>query len=197
MAVDEALVLSADASGFSPTLRIYRWSRPAVTIGYNQQIIQGINLKFCHNKNIDIVRRPTGGRAVYHHQELTYAVVVPRSFFKGDSVLGSYRVLAGGFLECLRILGVAGELITPALSRKSHKQTERIRSGNRRKRFHQPACFLAPSRYEIGVGGKKIIGSAQRRYRSSILQQGSFLLETGFGVFFPSRKKRSEAGKIF
>lgn len=193
MAVDEALVLSADAAGFSPILRIYRWSRPAVTIGYNQQIIQGIDLEFCHNKNIDIVRRPTGGRAVYHHQELTYAVVVPRSFFKGDTVLGSYRVLAGGFLECLRILGVAGELITPAVSRKSRKRTEKIHSDNRQKRFSQPACFLAPSRYEIGVGGKKIIGSAQRRYRSTILQQGSFLLGIDWkwfwGIFPESGKK--------
>jgi lipoate-protein ligase A len=196
MAIDEALALSAGTSAFSPILRIYQWSRPAVTIGYNQQITQGIDLEFCRAKNIDIVRRPTGGRAVYHHQELTYAVVVPRSFFEVDTVLGSYRILAECFLECLRILGVCGELITPALSRKSRKQTERTPSDNRRKRFGQPACFLAPSKYEIGVEGKKIIGSAQRRYRSSILQQGSFLLGIDWklflGIFSTPEKKECD-----
>jgi lipoate-protein ligase A len=184
MAVDEALALLAPASEFSPTLRIYRWSTPAVTIGYNQALTQGVDVGFCRAQGIDIVRRPTGGRAVYHNQELTYSVIVPRAFFKGDTILASYRFLARGFLETLRLLGVIGELITPSASRKNHNRTKKNRVGGKRKGADQPACFLAPSMYEIGAGGRKIIGSAQRRYRYCILQQGSFLLDVDWEWFF-------------
>ncbi len=202
MAVDEALALLAYASEFPPTLRIYRWSAPAVTIGYNQALAQGVDAGFCQAQGIDIVRRPTGGRAVYHNQELTYSVIVPRTFFKGDTILASYRVLARGFLETLRLLGVTGELITRSASRKNRNHKSRVgekenrvggeknraggeknRAGGKRKGADQPACFLAPSMYEIGVGGRKIIGSAQRRYRYCILQQGSFLLDVDWERF--------------
>ncbi len=183
MAVDEALALLAPASEFAPTLRIYRWSAPAVTIGYNQALAQGVDAGYCRAQGIDIVRRPTGGRAVYHNQELTYSVIVPRAFFKGDTILASYRVLARGFLETLSLLGVTGELITPSASRKSRNRTKKDRGGGKRKGAGQPACFLAPSMYEIGAGGRKIIGSAQRRYRYCILQQGSFLLDVDWECF--------------
>lgn len=184
MAVDEALALLTTASEFPPTLRIYRWSAPAVTIGYNQDLTQGVDVGYCRAQGIDIVRRPTGGRAVYHNQELTYSVIVPRAFFKGDTILASYRVLARGFLETLRLLGVRGELITPSDSRKNRNRTKENRAGGKREGTYQPACFLAPSMYEIGVGGKKIIGSAQRRYRYCILQQGSFLLDVDWERIF-------------
>ena len=140
-----------------------------------------MDVGYCRAQGIDIVRRPTGGRAVYHNQELTYSVIVPRAFFKGDTILASYRILARGFLETLRLLGVTGELITPSDSRKN--RTKKNRVGGKRKGADQPACFLAPSMYEIGAGGRKIIGSAQRRYRYCILQQGSFLLDVDWERF--------------
>lgn len=183
MAVDEALALAAPASGFCPILRIYRWSRPSVSIGCNQKIARGVDLGFCCAHGIEIVRRPTGGRAVYHHQELTYAVIVPRSFLKTDTILASYRVLARGFMECLGLLGISGELIAPELSRENRKQRKQSNSGKKRGNSEESACFLIPSGYEIGVGGKKIIGSAQRRYRLSILQHGSFLLDIDWERF--------------
>jgi lipoate-protein ligase A len=182
MAVDEALARLAPVSGFCPTLRIYRWNRPAVSIGYNQNT-RGIDIGFCRARGIDIVRRPTGGRAVYHHREITYAVVAPRALFKKDTGAASYRVLGEGLLRCLDILGVSGELISPGMNGKSGGQDRMRHPGKRLGSIDQPACFLAPSRYEIGIGGKKIIGSAQRRYRFCILQQGSFLLNIDWERF--------------
>lgn len=201
MAIDEALAMLAPSTGFSPTLRIYQWSRPAVTIGRNQEAGGGIDLEFCREHAIDIVRRPTGGRAVYHHRELTYTVVVPRTFFKKDTVKESYRVLAQGFLECLAVLGVRGELITPQVRRKTRRLTGKEgllhKEGllRKKRKSDRPACFLAPSWYEIGVGGRKIIGSAQRRYRTSILQQGSILLAIDWERFLRVFQGQEKQGR--
>lgn len=97
MAVDEAVFRETVLTGGPPTLRLYQWRRPVVTIGYGQDIDRDVNRLFCRERNIDIVRRPTGGKAVYHDADLTYALVAPHSRppFTAD-VVTTYRVIEIG-----------------------------------------------------------------------------------------------------
>jgi lipoate-protein ligase A len=162
MALDEAL-LEAVADGTSlPVLRLYRWNPPAVSLGYFQRGEGVVNLRACRELGYDIVRRITGGRAVLHHREATYAIISPEksTLFPGG-ILENYRVISGVLLEALRSLGVDGAL-TPARARKGK---EAGAQGS--------ACFTAPSNYELSVRGCKITGSAQKRQDDAFLQHGS------------------------
>jgi lipoate-protein ligase A len=163
MAVDEA-ILEAVATGDSlPSLRFYAWQPPCLSVGYAQAARDEVNLDACRARGIDLVRRPTGGRAILHTNELTYSVIVPQNDPRvTGGIIESYRRLCQGLLAGLRLLGLdvvqAGRkpLGTEALS---------------------AACFDAPSDYEITVGGRKLIGSAQARRRGVVLQHGSLPLE--------------------
>ncbi|NOY53229.1 MAG: lipoate--protein ligase family protein [Deltaproteobacteria bacterium] len=167
MAVDEVLLSRMKEQDARPVLRFYTWSRPSITIGYFQKVVDEFNLRDCESRGWNVVRRLTGGRAVFHHQELTYSILLPRSApGAGGSVLESYRMLSNGLLNGLRLLGLDVELVS------FHKKRQRRqRAGGR-----SPNCFDSPSWYEITVGGKKLVGSAQRRMSYGILQQGSILI---------------------
>jgi lipoyl(octanoyl) transferase len=160
MAVDEAILLhAADASThIAPTLRFYGWNPPCLSLGRFQkwdEIIQG-------EPQFDVVRRPTGGRAVWHQHEITYCAVFPEHILPPDatSVVGSYAWLSRGFLAGLEILGVQAQ-IAPAGS--DHLQTRN--------------CFETATRADFVVDGRKLIGAAQRRFGGAILQHGSLLLD--------------------
>ena len=180
MALDEALARLAAVGSSPPTLRFYAWDPPALSIGYFQSLAE-VDLDACRRLGIDVVRRPTGGRAVLHDRELTYAVVLPlsrpvpispptdgreaadplRGTWAKASVAESYRALSRGLLLGLRRLGVKAEF---------SRQPSAV--------SRQPSfCFLAPARYELHFQGRKIVGSAQRRFAGSLLQHGSILLE--------------------
>lgn len=161
MAVDEA-ILSAVIEGASPpTLRFFAWSPPCLSLGRNQPLAD-VDLKACHAAGVDVVRRATGGRAILHTDELTYSVALlqtdPRA--TGD-ILTSYRCLSQGLLAGLRHLGV--EAAQAAGQRKAHPGPTAV-------------CFEAPSNYEITVGGRKLVGSAQWRMRGGVLQHGTLPL---------------------
>lgn len=161
MALDEAILESlADGVGH-PTLRFYQWDPPCLSLGYNQPWTD-VDESACARLGYDWVRRPTGGRAILHCDELTYSVVVgagdPRV---AGGIVESYRRLSGGLLTGLRILGAD-------VFQTQEKKTVNLRQG--------AACFDTPSNYEITVGGKKLIGSAQVRRRAQILQHGSLPL---------------------
>ncbi|MFQ5657203.1 MAG: biotin/lipoate A/B protein ligase family protein [Candidatus Methylomirabilales bacterium] len=174
MAIDEMLVLGC-AQGFSPpTLRIYGWSVPTVSLGYNQPLHE-VDLTACRQRGIPVVRRPTGGRALLHHQELTYSLVLPISS-GSRGVLHDYQWIAHCLLLGLRKLGVAA-----TLSRGDHSKAD---AGG--------LCFLSPSRYELTVDGRKLIGSAQRRFSQALLQQGSLLIQIEYSswiALFPHGKE--------
>ncbi len=161
MAMDEAVFRVRQRSQMPPTLRFYSWRSPAVSVGYFQDIEKEIDHAFCAGENLDIVRRPTGGKAVLHEDDLTYSVISGEGdpLFPPD-VLGTYRVvsrcLTRGFAEIG--LGV------------------RMALGGRNGRG-DASCFASPSRYELLVGERKICGSAQVRSRGSFLQHGSILLD--------------------
>ncbi|RMF91492.1 MAG: lipoate--protein ligase family protein [Nitrospinota bacterium] len=130
-----------------------------------------------------MVRRPTGGRAVLHEQEVTYSLIVPQpeTLFPPD-ILGSYRLISQALIRGLSFLGVEATLEPPRRQGTSS---------------HSPSCFHTLSSYEIAVGGRKLIGSAQRRLRGGLLQQGSLLLQLDiprlFSLLrFPDQARREE-----
>jgi lipoate-protein ligase A len=181
MAVDEAL-LNVVAKGQSPPiLRFYSWNPPSISIGYFQRIHESVDLNFCAESNIDVVRRPTGGRTVFHNQELTYSVIIPEShkFAKG-SVTETYKNISKGLLEGLKKAGIPVDF--------SH--------GNRDK-MNSSACFTATSKYEIVLARKKIVGSAQMRKKGVLLQHGSILLDFDVELFSKCLFLTEEKRRLF
>jgi lipoyl(octanoyl) transferase len=164
MAKDEAL-LEAVSEGLSlPVLRFYGWQPPGLSLGYFQRTAQAANLDACKALQVDIVRRPTGGRAILHEHEVTYCVVMPFASGAEGSVLNTYKKINYALMRGLISLGVKARLIP-----KSPKTAPAAA-----KSF---ACFSSPSWYEVQTGGKKILGSAQCRRKHTLLQHGSLLLK--------------------
>ncbi len=164
MAVDESLLMSHASGDSPPVLRLYGWDPPALTIGYFQSHAGQVDEDGCRRHGFDWVRRPTGGRAVLHQHELTYAVVVSQGLLKG-SVLQTYQVLSMSLLSGLRCLGVDAEL------------TEVRRVTRRERQLSSAACFDSATPHELAVDGRKVVGSAQVRQRGVLLQHGSVPLE--------------------
>lgn len=108
MGVDEAVMESVSSGASPPAVRFYGWSPPAVSIGYFQSLTEEVDLDECGRKTVDVVRRITGGGAVYHDKELTYSLIAPEKFFPKD-VLESYRKICAGIVSGLRDLGVRAE----------------------------------------------------------------------------------------
>jgi lipoate-protein ligase A len=186
MAVDEALARACDegAPGF-PVVRFYWWTLPTLSLGAKERLREAADIEACRRLGIALVRRPTGGRAVLHDRELTYSVIAPLGVPPFDeSVESSYRVIAEAMRAGFAELGI--ELELTAGSRKIRPTSlspdeltgadaaERVRAAALR---HLP-CFAAPSRYELAYGGRKVVGSAQRRLRNAVLQHGSILLRS-------------------
>lgn len=163
MAVDEAILEGSYRTETLPTLRLYAWSPPCLSLGYAQPI-GDVDLTALAQMGWDLVRRPTGGRAILHTDELTYSVIgssnEPRL---AGSVLESYQVLSEALLAALHNLHVPAEAQEKPL----------LASGSDPK---GPVCFEVPSNYEITVGGKKLVGSAQARRKQGVLQHGSLPL---------------------
>jgi lipoate-protein ligase A len=162
MAIDEA-ILSAVGSGDSPpTLRLYAWAPPCLSLGYSQEG-GDVDLDRLDDRGWDIVRRLTGGKAILHTDELTYSISAPAGnpHFSGD-ILESYRHLSRGLTAGLALLGL-------------HPQVEGEVSLTEADRAN-PVCFEVPSSYEITIEGKKLVGSAQVRRKGRMLQHGSIPL---------------------
>jgi lipoate-protein ligase A len=164
MAIDEAVFRLNRPEGLPPTLRFFGWNPPAVSLGYFQKIFQEINVDFCRREGIDIVRRPTGGKAVLHEHELTYSLVaaIDHPLFTAD-ILETYRVISSCIVEALNRLGLAPEMVSQG----------RSAAGTPLEGY----CFAAPSKYELLVDGRKICGSAQVRGGGVFLQHGSLLID--------------------
>jgi len=164
MSLDEAIALAVRQNTSPPTLRTYGWSSNAVSIGCFQRI-NDINIDYCYNNNIPIVRRPTGGRAIFHGNEITYsfsAKIKSGIFSKG--LLDSYRKISTALGLALRMLDLSPEL-------KLMREANHLRSASDSQK--NPLCFRSISFGEVAIGGKKIVGSAQKRWPDGLLQQGS------------------------
>ena len=162
MAIDAALLDQVENSEAAETVvRFYSWLSPTVSLGRNQQIQKAVDVDYCRTSGIDIVHRPTGGRAVLHDDELTYAVISNDSTAFGDTIYGNYKRVSEALCLGYNRLGVPA-----VLAPETRKPSVMAADGD-------PPCFVSPSRYELMVQGRKIAGSAQRRVRRSFLQHGS------------------------
>ena len=158
MALDRALQMTREAGESPATLRLYRWVRPTVTLGHFQAA-DSVDLEFCDESGIDVVRRFTGGRGVLHDDEVTYSIVAGLDDGIPRGVAASYRLFCAGLAQAYRLLGVDASLT--ALPR-----------GDRR----SAACYLHSTAADLSVGMRKLSGSAQVWLGSTVLQHGSFTL---------------------
>jgi len=160
MAVDEALLEETAAGHSLPTLRLYTWEPPTLSLGFAQPAAD-CDRDALSKMGWGLVRRPTGGRAILHTDELTYSITAPENHpLMQGGVLESYRRLSLGLLAGLRLLGVE----------------VKADAGERARAAKNPVCFEIPSQYEISAGGKKLIGSAQARRLGGVLQHGALPL---------------------
>jgi lipoyl(octanoyl) transferase len=180
MARDEAILSSHAAGTAQPTLRLYRWSPACLSLGRFQRA-DAIDRVTCARTGVAIVRRPSGGRALLHDAELTYAIItrVDHGLFGDQSILATYRQISLALLAGLWRLGVAAEL-TPVTRDERRKTKDESRSTlsmiHRRLSFGSAACFDTAAAYELTVAGRKLAGSAQTRRAGSILQHGAIPL---------------------
>ena len=156
MAIDEAILTYCKI----PTLRVYGWKPAAISIGYNQDAEKEINIDYCGKNKICIVRRLTGGKAVFHDKEITYSLILPEnSDLVPFEINESYKVIANALIIALNKIGLNAEM---------KKAPEKVKT---------PICFNSSNWYELLVNGKKISGSAQRRLDGKVLQHGPILID--------------------
>jgi lipoyl(octanoyl) transferase len=186
MAVDEAILEKSREGKVLPTLRLYAWKPPCLSLGYAQSI-HDVDFNLLAAKGWDIVRRPTGGKAILHVDELTYSVIGPHTEPRlVGSVIESYRCLSNALLEALHMVNL------PAHANSEVYSSQRNTNG--------PVCFEVPSNYEIVVNSKKLIGSAQARKKEGVLQHGSLPLTGDLRritevLHFPKEEDRLTAGE--
>lgn len=172
MDIDRNLFRQFERDGLPPTLRIYRWKTPCISVGYSQSIESKINSERCGGLGLDVVKRPTGGGILLHNEvEITYSVVANL----GNNMLDSYKLISQAIIVGLKKLGIEAELS----KRKKQKFTE--------------LCYSYPASHEVTVHGRKLVGSAQRRGRCGFLQQGSVFVE---GVPLPAISIKEILGRV-
>lgn len=161
MAIDQAIAEVYPEEQL-PTLRFYGWSPACLSLGIAQRLARDVDQAACAALGIDIVRRQTGGRAILHDQEVTYSLVTGADdpLVRARSITQSYQAISAALCAGLVELGVVPEL-APRPASSSAKSA---------------ACFDLPSDYEITLGGRKLVGSAQARQQGVVLQHGTILL---------------------
>ena len=188
MAMDEAILSSVRSGVSPPVFRIYEWKSDAITFGYSQNILNIVDVEKCASNGIEITRRLTGGRAVYHKNELAYSVTgfIDDERF-GGTIAGTYRSISAVLAAGLNDRGIGAEITG-----------EKTGAAVPRSRQPEP-CFLTASKFEITLDGKKIVGSAQRRFKNVFLQQGSIITGPGsekIADYMIARDLADEYGKL-
>ncbi len=162
MAVDSAILAAVVRGDQPPTLRLYGWDPFCLSLGYGQRI-RDVDLEALAARGWDLLRRPTGGKAILHGDELTYSLSLPLDHpLAGGDIVESYRRISAGLLRALERLGLAAD---------APHQGAVARGADL-----SPVCFEMPSHYEISVRGRKLIGSAQLRRKGALLQHGTLPL---------------------
>jgi len=162
MALDEAILEAVRQDQVPPTLRFYSWKPPCLSLGYAQSVADA-DVSAIEEMGWELVRRPTGGKAILHTDEITYSIAAPADhplFMNG--VLPSYKRISLALMDGLKRMGLDPEL--------NDAEPQAPESGN-------PVCFQNPGAFEITVAGKKLVGSAQVRRSGGVLQHGSLPLQ--------------------
>ena len=179
MAIDEAVWRGRQQGTSPPTVRFFAWAPPTVSLGYGQPLQADVDVTACRRLGVGLVRRPTGGSAIYHdgpERELTYSVIATSDDLGGvRDLLETYRWIGRALLRGLNALGADAELVAVNAAEGP-----------------APAfCFARTGSYEIEIGGLKVVGSAQRRQGDSFLQHGAVMLgvdEPRLRALFPTTR---------
>ena len=164
MAIDAAMMQVHSENDTPPTLRVYGWRPPAVSLGRFQRAESSIDPEACRERGIDVVRRPTGGRAILHTaEEVTFSLVASAARLGTTGVMDSYRLLAQGIVAGLRSLGLDARLVERSAPPPSGTSQD-------------PACFAVMARCDLVGADGKLVGSAQVQRNGVILQQNSLPL---------------------
>ena len=190
MAIDEAMLLQQNPTP-QPTLRFYDWAQPAFSFGYFQQITAEVDTELCTARNVEIVRRMTGGGTVIHGWDVTYTLIVPHGIEgmpKGISA--SYRFISDALISGFRRLGIpAGRSPVSDSPRTAHEQ----RGGS----SPEPnSCLAQPVQYDVMCNGKKIAGVSQRRNQIGVMYQGYIALDMPPPELLGLASKQPEQGCI-
>lgn len=164
MAVDAALMQRARDTG-EAVFRVYSWARPTVSFGRNQAAQEYYSAALLMAAGVDVVRRPTGGRAILHQREITYSVTAPA--LPATPLKAAYGVINDMLLEGLNMLGAGAQI---------------AQASGRAGRPTAAPCFAGPSEGEMMAQGRKLVGSAQWREDGALLQHGSILVEDDQGL---------------
>ena len=165
MARDVAMLEAVSDGNAPPTVRFYAWNPPCLSLGRHQDT-EAADLEFCRQEGIDVVRRPTGGRALLHHFELTYAVVAPmKSGPLPGGLQNAYRAICLVLVQGMRAFGVDAELTGGEVNLELPGPRSTV------------PCFEAQAGGEVVVRGRKLIGSAMRAHAGTILQHGAIVID--------------------
>ncbi|MCX7834476.1 MAG: lipoate--protein ligase family protein [bacterium] len=156
MAIDEVLTYHP-----YPTFRWYDWEKPTLSLGYHQNK-NDLNWNHILQTGIDVCRRPTGGRAVFHQNVATYAIILPLNHKQEPTLWDLYQWIGEWWFKTLKSIHPNVQFYSEPITRPGAK-------------FQ--SCFVSGNRYEIVIQRKKVMGSAQRRYQSAVLQHGSIRLK--------------------
>lgn len=169
MAADRYLLERASSERYTAFLRLYSWSPPAVSLGRMQKPGIILDKKAMMEENVEWVVRPTGGRTVLHMNDLTYAFVFPPDMEElGRTISRSYSAVSRCLMRGLALAGILSETHDSSIEYSLTARNLRL------------PCFLSPNRNEIMAAGKKLVGSAQKRTASAVLQHGSLPLDASF-----------------
>jgi len=167
MQAEKMSIALQNDNDFTGHFRIYGWDKPTLSLGKNQVISPDIEVN-CASLDIPIVRRPTGGRAVLHSNELTYCIVMPCDSM--DIARNAYRQIHAFFLKALDSIGVQNLDFVKSNADFNEHYAHQVSS----------ACFSSSARYELTCNGKKLMGSAQRIFDGVLLQHGSLPLDQSY-----------------
>jgi lipoyl(octanoyl) transferase len=185
MALDESILEHIGRGESLPTLRLYAWAPPCLSLGHAQPF-SDVDMTRLQERGWEVVRRATGGRAILHTDDLTYSVIAPNNEARvAGTVLESYNRLAQALLLAVKELELPVEMKEGKVDNNS---------------MPNPVCFEVPSTYEITVSGKKLIGSAQARKKEGVLQHGSLPLTGDLtricqALVFETQSARATAAK--
>lgn len=186
MALDEAILEASTAGDSLPTLRLYAWQPACLSLGHGQPLAD-VDMARLSAHGWDVVRRPTGGRAILHTDELTYAVISPKDEPRlvGD-ILTSYKRISNALMAALVLIGLPVQAQPRSPAAANHSP--------------DPVCFEVPSNYEITADGKKLMGSAQARRAGGVLQHGTLPLYGDLSritqaLVYKNEEERQQAAK--